>query len=57
MCSSDLGLKYRLEDALLTNGYPLGVSNEFMGEESRIFVRDGTLLVFFPRGTPLPEHC
>ena len=51
------GLKYRLEDALLTNDYPLGVSNEFMGEESRIFVRDGTLLVFFPRGTPLPEHC
>ena len=50
------GLKYRLEDALLTNGYPLGVSNEFTGEESRISVRDGTLLVFFPRGTPLPQR-
>ncbi len=51
------GLKYRLEDAVLTSTYPLGVSNEFTGEESRITVRKGTLLVFFPRGMPMPEFC
>lgn len=44
------GLKYPLEDAVLTNCYPLGTSNEFIGEESSVSVRKGTLLVFFPRG-------
>lgn len=51
------GLKYKLEDAVLTSTYPLGVSNEFTGEESRITVRKGTLLVFFPRGMPMPQFC
>lgn len=51
------GLKYRLRDAVLTNNYPLGISNEFTCAESRISVRKGTLLVFFPRGVPLPERC
>lgn len=51
------GLKYKLEDATLTNTYPLGISNEFTGEESRITVRKGTLLVFFPRGMAFPEFC
>lgn len=32
----------------LTNNYPLGISNEFIGEESHILVKRGTLLVFFP---------
>lgn len=43
------GLKYPLKNAVLTNTFPLGVSNEFMGVESRICVRQGTLLVTFPR--------
>ncbi len=43
------GLKYGLEDAVLTNNYPLGISNELIGEESCISVRKGTLLVFMPR--------
>lgn len=39
------GLKYLLEDAVLTNIFPLGASNEFLGEVSEIEVRDGTLLI------------
>lgn len=43
------GLKYELADAVLTNTFPLGVSNEFTGQESTITVGKGTLLVVFPR--------
>ncbi len=39
------GLKYELEDGCLTADYPLGVSNQFIGKESRITVEDGCLLV------------
>lgn len=38
-------LKYELTDAVLTDSFPLGVSNEFVGEEAEITVKDGTLLV------------
>lgn len=43
------GLKYKLENAVLSNTYPLGVSNEFIGEESSISVGNGTLVVVFSK--------
>lgn len=43
------GLKYELANTVLTSAFPLGVSNEFIGAESRITVADGTLIVVFPR--------
>jgi len=42
---SEKGLKYELEDALLTTDFPLGISNEFIGEKAEISVKDGALLI------------
>ena len=49
------GLKYELTDAALTCGMPLGVSNEFLGQEARIAVADGALFVLW-QGDILPEE-
>ncbi|MDE7247164.1 MAG: thiamine diphosphokinase, partial [Lachnospiraceae bacterium] len=43
------GLKYELNDAVLTHTFPLGTSNEFIDRESSVSVREGTLVVVFPR--------
>ena len=43
------GLKYSLENATLTSGYPLGVSNQFTGEKSEISVKSGVLLIMWQR--------
>lgn len=42
---TERGLKYTLEKAELTYGFPLGVSNEFTGVLSEIVVESGTALV------------
>ncbi|MDD2971895.1 MAG: thiamine diphosphokinase [Lachnospiraceae bacterium] len=39
------GLKYELEDANLTNDFPVGVSNEFTGQDVTIEVKKGSLLI------------
>lgn len=39
------GLFYELENAVLTDSYPLGVSNEFCGAEAEITVHEGDLLL------------
>ena len=41
------GLKYGLSDGVLTADYPLGVSNSFLGGESRVSVRQGKLRVLW----------
>lgn len=41
------GLKYTLENSVLTNSFPLGVSNEFIGTESVVSVKKGTLIIIF----------
>ena len=48
------GLKYTLDDAALKNDKALGVSNEFIGEESSISVQEGTLLVMWEEHNGLP---
>lgn len=40
-------LKYTLEDAPLRSYVPVGVSNEFIGEESFVEVKDGVLLICY----------
>lgn len=46
---TERGLKYTLEDALLTYDYPLGVSNEFTGQPASISVQEGVLLLVYTR--------
>ena len=43
------GLQYPLEMGTLTAGFPLGVSNHFIGKEASVSVEDGSLLVIYPR--------
>ncbi|MCD7765422.1 MAG: thiamine diphosphokinase [Lachnospiraceae bacterium] len=50
------GLKYTLEDAVLTCDRALGVSNEFIGEAGSVKVRSGTLLVMWDAKNGLPER-
>lgn len=38
-------MKYLLDGAALTNDFPIGVSNEFIGKEGSITVEKGTLLI------------
>ena len=39
------GVKYTLENAVITNGFPLGVSNEITGNEAILIIKEGTALV------------
>lgn len=50
------GLQYPLCDATLTAGFPLGVSNHFIGKPAEISVTDGSLLVLYDRKNGLPHE-
>ena len=50
------GLKYPLEEGTLSSGFPLGVSNHFVGEKAEISVNDGSLLVLWDRENGFPER-
>lgn len=41
------GLKYPLENAELSDTFPLGVSNEFTGEKASVSVKKGRLLIVY----------
>lgn len=43
------GMAYPLTDAVLSNDFPLGVSNRLVGAEGAVSVADGTLLIICSR--------
>ena len=49
------GLHYELENGTLTPGFPLGVSNHFIGKSATIEVKDGSLLAMWDRKNGLPD--
>ena len=49
------GVKYPMTNGTLTAGFPLGVSNRFLGTEARIRVQSGRLLVIWDRANGLPQ--
>lgn len=54
------GLKYELSNEFLSNDFPLGISNEFIGKEARISVKDGGIIVIFASSNinkQMPQHC
>ena len=50
------GLQYSLRNGTLTAGFPLGVSNCFVGRGAEISVADGSLLVLYDRKNGLPHR-
>jgi thiamine pyrophosphokinase len=48
------GLQYSLDNGTLTGGFPLAVSNHFVGTEAQICVTDGSLLAMWDRKNGFP---
>lgn len=42
---TESGLKYELTDAVIESDFPIGISNEFIGEKAQISVKKGALLI------------
>ncbi len=49
-------LQYPLENGTLQSGFPLGVSNHFIGKESEISVKDGNLLIIWDTVNGFPQE-
>ncbi len=43
----EIGLKYPLDNYTLTGDFPLGVSNQFLGREASVSVKQGSLLLIW----------
>lgn len=50
------GGKYEAENATLTAGFPLGVSNHFEGKDVTVSVQDGSVLVLWDTCNGFPER-
>lgn len=50
------GFQYELENGTLTPGFPLGVSNQFVGKEATLSVTEGRLLVIWDLQNGLPTQ-
>lgn len=50
------GLQYPLENGTLTAGFPLGVSNHFVGKPGEISVNNGSLLIIYDRNSGFPQE-
>ncbi len=50
------GLQYSMQDGVLHSGFPLGVSNHFLGQTATITVKNGSLLALFSSANPLPQR-
>lgn len=48
------GLKYPLREASVNSGFPIGVSNQFIGWEAAITVKNGGLLALYDRKNGFP---
>lgn len=46
------GLKYILNHTILSNDYPIGISNEFVGEDAFIGVEEGSLMIIWNSQDP-----
>ena len=49
-------LHYPLENGTLTSGFPLGVSNHFIGKSAKITVKSGSLLALWDRKNGFPKR-
>ena len=49
-------LYYPLENGRLTSGFPLGVSNHFVGKSAKITVKKGSLLALWDRKNGFPKR-
>ena len=50
------GLKYPLQSGTLCAGFPLGVSNHFIGKQATIQVTGGSLLLLYDRSNGFPKR-
>lgn len=50
------GLKYPMENGTLTSGFPLGVSNHFIGEEAVVAAGDGMVTVMYDTVNAFPAE-